>query len=254
MSAKKTTPTPKAKEFTFDDASHTYYLDGKALTGVTSVLNVISKPALIGWAAKMATEYLWDNRDRLAQTTLEGKLEYDRKVFLEAKGAHNRKKDDAATKGTDIHSLCEEWINACIESYAGAAVAPPQQSEIKQLQDFIEWAVTHNVTFLASEKKMYSESLWLAGTCDFVAIVDGKKLLGDIKTTSGIYDLTPFLQCAAYRLILEEMGEKDFEGSVIVRLGKDGSFEERYRYDFETDKKGFLAAMELYRALATYKK
>lgn len=240
--------TPE-KEFTFDEKKHIYYLDGKALTGVTTVLNVISKPALIPWAVKMAVEYVSEHLTDIVDAMNNSEPEKYNEILKEAKKAHTKKRDDAATKGTDIHSQCEEYINAMIKGEFYEIDA-----DNDQLIKFVQWVKEHDVKFLASEKKMYSESLWLAGTCDFVAIVDGKKLVGDIKTTSGIYDLTPFMQCAAYRTMLEEMGETDFEGSVIVRLGKDGSFEERYRYDFETDKEGFLSALKLYRALATYKK
>ena len=40
-------------ERTFDAKKHVHTLDGKNLTGVTTVLSVIAKPALIQWAADM---------------------------------------------------------------------------------------------------------------------------------------------------------------------------------------------------------
>ena len=43
-----------SKEFIYKDSNHSYTLDGKRLTGVTTILGVIAKPALIGWAARMA--------------------------------------------------------------------------------------------------------------------------------------------------------------------------------------------------------
>ena len=107
-------------------------------------------------------------------------------------------------------------------------------------------------TFTASEKRLYSETHWIAGTLDAVVEIEGKKYVCDFKTTSGIYDRTPFAQCAGYRLMLEEMGEKDFDGSVIVRIGKDGTFEEKFSYDYSTDKKIFLACLELYKGLKTF--
>ena len=48
---------PPKKEFTFDEKRHRYYLDGKAMTGCTTVLGVIAKPALIQWAADKAAAY-----------------------------------------------------------------------------------------------------------------------------------------------------------------------------------------------------
>ena len=106
--------------------------------------------------------------------------------------------------------------------------------------------------FLASEKQVYSQTHFLAGTLDFICEIDGKKYLGDIKTSSGIYGREYFAQCAAYRMMCEEQGETGFAGSVVVRLGKDGSFEEVYSMDYENDKKLFLACLEVYRTMGNF--
>lgn len=237
--------TPK---FEFDPIEHIYTLNGKPLTGVTSVLGVIAKPALIQWSANEAVKHIeaeW--RGGVLYTKVEVA-----EILKSAKTAHRKKKDDAASRGTDTHQLLEDIIKHAIVKSSG--VIQFAEHDDPQVTEFLKWARDNHVRFLESEKRMYSVDHWLAGTCDFVAIVNGKKLVGDIKTTSGIYDLTPFMQCAAYRMMLEEMGERDFEGSVIIRLGKDGSFEERYRFDYDTDRMTFIAALDLYRGLATYTK
>ena len=43
--------------FTFDEARHLYKLDGKPLTGVTTILGVLAKP-LTQWAANCAVDHL----------------------------------------------------------------------------------------------------------------------------------------------------------------------------------------------------
>lgn len=231
------------KGFEFVEGTHKYYLDGKPLTGVTTVLNVIAKPMLIGWAARMATEYVRDNLKDLEE--LEA-------VLTEAVKAHARKKEDAGTKGTDIHAQLEELVKKAIAETDGK-IPVETTSEDKQIAKFLTWAKEKNVQFLESEKKMYSPTHWLAGTCDFTAYVSGKKLVGDFKTMAKIWDRVPFFQTAAYRLMLEEMGEKDFEGSVIVNLPKNGAaLEEAYSFDYDTDKEAFLAALKLYRVLNNY--
>ncbi len=102
---------------------------------------------------------------------------------------------------------------------------------------------------MESEKRIYSRANWYAGTTDLVFIKDGKKYVGDIKTSSGIYGREYFFQMAGYQIALEELGEKDFHASTIIRCGKDGSFEIKDSFDLEADKEGFLAALKLYRAL-----
>lgn len=221
-------------EFTFNEKTHRYFLDGKPLTGVTTILGVIAKPALIGWAARMASDYVRENLKTLDE------LE---QICELAKNAHNRRKEQAGEAGTDIHAWIEEWIK-------NPKVALPTDLIAKdQAQQFIAWAETNKVEFLESEKKMYSEKMWLGGTVDAVAVIDGKKYVVDFKTQDKLWDRTPFLQTAAYRIMLEEMGEKDYHGSLILLLPKGGKLEEHYGYDYETEKKGFLSALELYRII-----
>jgi ATP-dependent exoDNAse (exonuclease V) beta subunit len=211
-----------------------YTLDGKPLMGVTSVLGVIAKPALIGWAARMAADYVLENlkdMDNLEQ------------VCELAKNAHARKRDEGAEKGTDIHAWIEEWI-------AGKnPEMPKDEGPRKQIEEFLKWATENKVEFLESEKRMYSEKHWIAGTCDAIAMIDGKKYVVDFKTQSKMWDKTPFLQMAGYRIMLEEMGEKDYEGGCVVLLPKEGGLETHYSYDYDTDKEGFLAALKLYKTL-----
>ena len=53
--------------FTFEEKTHSYFLDEKPLTGITTILGVISKPSLIGWASRMACEYVRDNLKSLEE-------------------------------------------------------------------------------------------------------------------------------------------------------------------------------------------
>ncbi len=234
--------------FEFDEQKHVYTLNGKRLYGVTTVLGVINKPALVGWAAKMVAEHIQDNAEVIEGN--DGGFAYVLPFAMleEAKGAHRKKKDDAATKGTDVHALCEEYVKDMIATTNGQAV--PLQVEDKMLQQFINWAVKEKVRFLGSERKLYSKEMWVAGTVDLLFEKGGKRYVGDIKTTSGIYDRTPFFQCAGYEMMLEEAGEAPFDGGrCIIRLGKDGSFDVTYSDKNLVDIDGFLSALSLFKAL-----
>ena len=78
------------------------------------------------------------------------------------------------------------------------------------------------------------------------------KINGDIKTGNGIYGREPFAQMAGYQICLEEAGYKEIKGRMIIRCGKDGAFEIKKSMDYETDKKIFLSALDLYRGLKTF--
>ena len=243
-------------EFKFEGKTHTYTLDGKRLTGVTTVLGVIAKPALIGWAAKEAVRVLgwydkkYDNVEEGEQVLKEVFLRFNEidsegyyNLLDKARKAHTKKKEKAAQAGTDIHAFIEAWIKD------NETTMPVDSVAFKQADQFIDWVNKNKVKFLESEKIMYSEKMWLGGTVDAVAEIDGKKYVVDFKTQAKMWDQTPFLQTAAYQMMLEEMGEKDFHGSLVLLLPKGGKLEEHYDWDLETNKKGFMAALELYRTL-----
>ena len=158
---------------TYEKKGHKYLLDGPPLTGVTSVLKVIAKPALIQWAANQAVDYVRGKTKGLEAIGIQ-QLE---EILEEAKIAHRRKKEEAGSKGTDVHSEIEGYIKTENWNPTG------NESTDKAVMLFITWAGMNKVKFLASEKQVYSQTHFLAGTLDFICEIDGKKYLGDIKTT-----------------------------------------------------------------------
>ncbi len=280
--------TPETTGFTFDEAKHLYMLDGRPLTGVTTILGVIAKPALIQWSANLAAAEAFKEASNLKDDELiellSAIIEYDKidtqaareldkfPAWKAARTIHTKRKKEAASTGTSAHEWIEQYIKASIanDEYTKLITQtneyrkskgldllptaifplPKAEKETKIITDqFVQWVADNKIKFLESEKKMYSRANWYAGTVDTVFIKDGKKYIGDIKTSSGIYGREYFFQMAGYQIMLEEMGETDFHGSTIIRCGKDGSFEVKDSFDLEADKEGFLAALKLYRAL-----
>ena len=226
-------------KYSFEEQGHKHFLYGKRATGVTTILGCIAKPFLIPWAAKMASEYVLKNLKDLNQL---------KQVCEEAKNAHRRKKEDAGTSGTNIHKIIEDILKDAIK--IDGMIPATLENDLPQVKHFINWAVKNNVKFLESEKSVWSEKLFCAGICDFVCEINGEKLVGDLKTSKSIYPEYLY-QVGAYRMFLQEMGEKNFKGSVIVRLGKNGKFNEDedvvVSYGYEEEKEAFLAALKLYR-------
>jgi len=257
-----------------EDGRHDYYYDRKKMTGCTTVLSVISKPALIAWSANCAVdsarkgylELLRGLSDRRIDTLDEYIVfETDKvlEILEEARTAYAKKRDDAASKGTDVHAEIEWMIKESILNRDGL-LSPSwlKGDESEQYVHFYNWAIKNKVRFLASEKPVYSKTLWVAGTYDFKCEIDGKVYLGDIKTSSGIYDRVPFAQCAAYQMMEEEMfGEPNEDsshkhylrptGRLVINLKKTGKFDEEkdvyFSYDYEQDLKIFKAALDIYR-------
>jgi hypothetical protein len=256
-------------DFKFDAKKHAYFLNGKPMLGCTSVLGVIAKPALVPWAAKMATEYISANCDFVKEDVAEGNDGYFkvREADLsEAKSAHRKKKEDAADKGTDLHALVEEYVKWCIE-LGGNAQMPIVAHYVERwapLQFFIEWAQKQEIRFIATEQRLYSKSLWVAGTCDLIFEKGGKRFVGDIKTYKKIWDRVPLIQCAGYALMLEEMSgfhmdvetrvpNEAIDGYCVICLPKERSFNEAedvlWSFDPQTDREAFISAVKLYKYL-----
>lgn len=250
----------------FDAKTHTYYIDGKPATGVTTIIGDLAKPALIGWAAKMAVEYVKENIDRVYGTGDDGTPQFYEhlleELLHEAKTAHTKKKEAAGTHGKDAHALVEKYVKNCIDvslnGIKGAPLAFGFSHEVNQawepIAPFVNWAVENVDYFLFSERRMFNKELFIAGTADFAYVgKDGKKYMADFKTSSGIYGIDYWLQVAAYRFLAEAEGDEPYDGATIVRLGKDGSFEVQQLYDYETYKEAFMACLTLYRAQAAIK-
>mgnify|MGYP001586239833 CR=1 FL=1 len=234
--------------FTFDEKKHVYTLDGKPLMGVTSVLGVIAKPALIQWAANMMDEYIRANVAFAIPGDDGGYWAIKPSVIEEAKFAHRKKKEKAADQGTDTHAHIETLVKVAIENFGGY-LPENSISDTPSVQSFIDWAKNNKIKFLESEKRMYSREWWTAGTCDLVFEQDGKRYVGDVKTMKKLWDVVPFIQCAAYAKMMSEAGEK-FDGTCVINIPKEtNEVETHYRYDLEGDTKAFEAALTLYRTL-----
>jgi len=243
------TKKSSTKRFDFDPKKHVYTLDGKPLHGVTTVLGVISKPALIQWAANEAVKHIADTLAADIQAGFD--REYFDSVLSDARYAHRKKKEEAADAGTDVHALVEDYVNECSAQSGNAFVSTHTSTKYAAILPFLAWATSNNIRFLSTEKRMYSERMWVAGTCDLIFEKDGKTYVGDIKTYKKLWDRTPFLQCAAYSLMAEETEGTRFDGYCILRM-KDGEFEEKWSFDVEGDREGFLAALKLYKTLQNY--
>jgi len=242
--------------FTFNEEKHEYKLDGKRLTGVTTILGVLNKPALVAWSANQAVDYIENNFPTVEQI-MSGEVKL-KDLFKEARKAWAQKRDKAGDIGTDVHKGVEDYINLMISDQDGKAKEINGGHENELVQKFIDWAAENEITFVRSEVQVYSREHWYAGTCDLVfKDKDDNLWIGDIKTAKAIYG-TEFWQTAGYQIALEEMGvvSSRVHGHKIIRIGKDGSFETKDRINGanEQDKDAFLSCLNIYRIKATLPK
>jgi hypothetical protein len=189
---------------TFNKGGHAYKLDGHPVVSVTQLLDQLSKPALVQWAANEAADYAIDQWDELAMVPLS-----DRRRLIA--GAHRANRDRAAAKGTAVHDMAERLLG-------GAPVDVPDVARA-QVEGLARWIETSGVTVVHSESKVWSDADDEIGLCAYAGTLDailkhptrGQGLV-DWKTGSGVYrDMA--LQVAGYaateRLIADDGEDRD---------------------------------------------
>lgn len=234
------------EKYKFEPKRHLHQLsvngEWKNLTGCTTILSVIAKPALISWAANMAVGYIKENG--IEDDNSEG-IWISFKELEEARKAHTKRKEKAGDWGTKVHAEIERYIKNTIAINGNAKDKTKYDESIK---NFIDWAVKNKVKFLETEKNIYSEKLFLGGIVDIVCEIDGQKWIGDIKTAkSGIYPEN-FWQCAGYDLMLKEMKlYPDIKGYLILNLKENGEMLEKRSISNGDNTKAFMACLDIYR-------
>jgi len=232
-------------EITFDGFRHRYTifdeencLDGEVAVGVTTALKVINKPKLIGWAVGCAIDCF---KEQVMPGTSYDELQLQA-ILNSARSAHYNKKVEAGDLGTMLH----KWI----ESYATGENpdVPVNPTLKKSVENFLAWREKYKIEFVMNEAFVYSRKFHYAGTLDFVCRINGHLFIGDIKTSSGVY-AEQMIQTAAYRMAREEeYPAEKYKGQLIIRIGKDGSFDFVVLEDgpwYPKMKKAFVCAMTL---------
>lgn len=164
---------------------HSYLLDGHKVPGVTTVLGVLDKPALVDWAARMTATHAVENWERLT-----GMSPIDR--FEELKGARWAVNKKATTSGKRIHALGERVAHG--ESLTDVA-EPELRHAVQAYADTLDaWGFEP----LMLETACANSSYRYAGTFDGIFKSDRLgTVLVDIKTGKRVYSETA-MQLAAY--------------------------------------------------------
>ena len=216
-------------------------VEGKRLTSVTKALNVIDKPALIGWSNKQGriamSDHLkpWVGR-RLSQKALDDVLE-------SAKAAPWRRARNAANLGTRAHALIARMLD-------GEDIQDIPEDLVTVMESFQDWHDWAGLTIDLSEHYVYSAEHLYGGTFDATAWRGKLYVALDWKTSNGLYKETT-IQVAAYANALREMYGQEVAEGWAVRLGKDEpEFEALRVNDMDRAFAAFLHALELSRYLS----
>lgn len=189
---------------------------GELVPSVTTILRVIDKPALVGWAARETAGAAWDQRFALQRIN-----ERESAVDL-LKNARFRSMNRAALKGTTVHRVAEALER-------DEALPEFSEEEAAYVDSFVAFVTAFRPRFVHVEGTVFSDAFEYAGTFDFVAEIDGYLVLGDHKTGKDVYPEVA-LQLAALRyadrIWNRETGELSpmpkVAGAIAVHLRPDG--------------------------------
>jgi len=150
---------------------------GSIVPGVTTVLGLLAKPALVPWANRMGLQGIDTNK------------------YV----------DDKAAIGTLGHAMITDRLMKVTTDTSDYSKNQIDLAENSVLS-FWEWEKDHRIEeVLFCERPLVSEIHRFGGTLDIYAAVNGQKEIVDLKTGSGIYPEHIF-QVATLKVLLEENG------------------------------------------------
>ena len=149
---------------------------GQIVAGVTTIVGILNKPALVPWANKMGLKGV------------------DVKKYVDDKAdigtlAHAKIIGELTSQEVDVSDYSQQQIdaadNACLSFY--------------------EWQKEHELQIVSAEEALVSEKYKFGGKYDIYGSINGRRELLDLKTGSGIWP-EHYYQLGGYLILLEEAG------------------------------------------------
>jgi hypothetical protein len=202
------------------DRARFYTIGGQNWPSVTTILDIIAKPALGPWYAKEERRYFAAAMLEVLSKPGARDPEYVLTAVAEAVTgvkAADRAKQRAATIGTAVHAGIEWALRNRLGEDAGPEPRLPDAA-VWAVESWKDWAKSVALEPLAIERTVYCEVCGYAGTLDLYARVSGVPTVLDWKSGKAIYP-EAFLQNIAYRHAATRRGMFSTQG-LIVRLPK----------------------------------
>ena len=203
---------PDLEARTFEDGKRYYVTpEGEKLPSVTTVLGAMKKAEIMAWR---------------------------KRVGEEAANAISRK---AAGRGTNVHTLCERYLN----NEKLGNIMPDAKEMFTDLVPYLD--KIDNIWY--QEQALWSHQLGLAGRVDCIAEYEGKLSVIDfktskrIKTKESIQDY--FWQTCAYALMTEELTGIPVNDLVII-MAVDNEKPIIFKEKTEDHIEGLLKAIQFY--------
>lgn len=194
--------------------------DGTRVSGVTTIIG-----AQLAWNKQALMYWAWS----------QGR---DGKDFRETK-------DEAA----DLGSLVHTWIESEMRGKPTPTIPPEHKEKAETaMLAFYEWRDAFKLESTGSEVELVSEDVGFGGTIDYPCLLNGRRVILDLKTSKDVY-ADHRIQLAAYGRLWAENNPKDVPtGYHLLRVGKeDGGFAHHYWPSLSDEWEAFLLLLELHR-------
>ena len=124
-------------------------------------------------------------------------------------------RDDAGKRGSRVHALTEIYDSGQeMKLMDDNGNINMKLNEWKMLERYVEFRNKYPFEILLSEQTIVSKDIGTAGTLDRVILMNGKKILVDIKTSNAIYS-SYWLQLSAYKDMLALIGVEVDEVAIL---------------------------------------
>jgi hypothetical protein len=201
--------------------------DGKKIPSVTTILKIKDPGALINWAYRTGREH----------GVLEGQGQPAPSGLYEG--------SDILAIGTCVHSMCEAWVKGdepmlvlekALEEETVNDKATFRAQAASAYSAFEFWCKGTQLEIVDCEVAVISEAHRYGGTLDFIGKLNGKLVLGDFKTSNGVWP-EYLCQLAAYAKAYEETtGNKIDGGYHLLRFSKEnGDFGHHFYPSLDDD-------------------
>ena len=218
-----------------------YRIKGRTYRRVSTVLNTIDKPGLLGWQRRetlaSVEEALVESLPTLAEASEAERASWVAGVLVRADGAAERTRNQAANRGrVEHHHIAVQMLGATRE---------PETPVAAQAADFRRaWGFEA----ISAEATVWDEHLGVAGTVDAIGFDrHGRLMLVDWKTGSGPYPEAA-LQLGAYAAMLKQRVGQGPDVAAVVKLSEHG-YEVHEVADLAAAGEAFRACVALHAAV-----
>lgn len=222
-------------------AKQGYFLqDGTRVPSVTTILGVVDKPALKPWA--------------FAQGRISGRAEALGQPFAASLSEVTK---GALEVGTIVHLMAELDVRG---ENPDAAIPVDLDADLREKVSsgfgaYMAWKKGSRVEIVDCEVPVLSERYRYGGTLDFIGKLDGKVILGDFKTSNGIWP-EYLCQLPAYAQAFTETTGTSIDGGFhLLRFSKEhGDFAHHFFPALDDGWEAFLNMRSLYDSMSRLKK